>query len=234
MRSADQREKSMASDKTKVLDRIHRTGVMPVLRAPASEAALALAAAIIEGGIDVIEVTMTVPNATELIGRLVRMYPSCVIGAGTVLDGETARACIEHGAQFIVSPAIDGETIKVCGERGVAAIPGALTPTEIVRAWKAGADLVKVFPASAMGGAAYLKSLSGPLPEIKLVPSGGVTVTSVREYLAAGAFAVGAGSDLADCRAIAESRPQEVTTTARAYRAAIEAFRAAQGGNPQG
>ncbi len=211
--------------KSEVLQRIKQTGLVPVLRATSITEALAIANAIAAGGVDVLEVTMTVPGAIDVIRTLVRDEPRMLIGAGTVLDPETARACMLEGAQFIVSPATNVKTIEMCRRYACAILPGALTPTEIVTAWQAGADVIKVFPASAMGGAKYLKSLKGPLPQVDLIPTGGVSVATATEFLEAGAFALGVGTDLADCRAIADGRPERITETARAYLRAIAAWR---------
>src|ERR671929_1534667 len=134
-----------------------------------------------------------------------------IVGAGTVLDGETARACILAGAQFVVSPSLDLETIAVCRRYGVAVMPGALTPTEVVQAWSAGADFVKVFPAGALGGARYIKALKAPLPQIELVPTGGVSLKTAAAFIRAGASALGVGTDLVDLKAIREGNAQLVT-----------------------
>lgn len=178
------------------LERIRRTGIMPVIRARTGEDALALADAIRAGGIDIIELTMTVPGAIELIRDLSpRLGDDVVLGAGTVLDAETARACILAGARFVVSPALDTATIACCRTYSVPVFAGALTPTEILSAWRAGATMVKVFPAS-VGGASYIRTLKGPLPQVELVPTGGITLANLGNFFAAGASAVGAGTDL--------------------------------------
>ncbi len=212
--------------KAEVLKRMAHTGLVPVLRATSEVEALAIARAIAAGGVHVLEVTMTVPGAMEVIRTLVRDEPAMLVGAGTVLDPETARACMLEGAQFIVSPATNLRTIEMCRRYACAVLPGALTPTEVVTAWQAGADAIKIFPASAMGGASYLKSLKAPLPQIDLIPTGGVSVATAVEFLEAGAFALGVGADLADRRAIAEGKPERITETARAYLRAIAAWRA--------
>ena len=142
----------MALSKIEVLTQIRRIGLVPVLRAESEEQAMALAAAIADGGVTVLEVTMTVPGAVRVIARLAKERPDILLGAGTVLDPETARVCMEEGAQFVVSPAFNPKTVALCQKLGIAVLPGALTPTEILSAWEAGADVVKVFPASAMGG----------------------------------------------------------------------------------
>ena len=169
---------------------------MPVLRAESEEQALALASAIAAGGVTVLEVTMTVPGAIRVMRRLAEERPDILIGAGTVLDAETARMCILEGAQFVVSPSLKVATIEMCHRYGVAVLPGALTPTEIVTAWEAGADVVKIFPASALGGAKYLKSVKAPLPQVEMIPTGGVSQATALEFLEAGAFALGVGADL--------------------------------------
>ncbi|HEY0263142.1 MAG TPA: bifunctional 2-keto-4-hydroxyglutarate aldolase/2-keto-3-deoxy-6-phosphogluconate aldolase [Granulicella sp.] len=212
-------------EKSIVIRRIREVGVLPVLRAGSVELAMQLAEAIAEGGITAIEVTMTVPGAIDVIRRLVKERPDLLIGAGTVLDPETARTCILEGAEFVVSPALNIATIELCHRYSVAVLPGALTPTEIVTAWQAGADLIKVFPASAMGGAKYLRSLKAPLPQIELIPTGGVSLANVGEFFAAGAFAVGVGADLVDERSIREGRRESVVETARSYAASVREYR---------
>ena len=174
--------------RTDILGRIRATGVIPVIRAASADDALVAVEAMRAGGIDVVELTMTVPSAVKVIEKVVERYgDSIVVGAGTVLDAETARACILAGAAFVVSPSTDVPTIRVCRTYGIPVVPGALTPTEVVRAWRAGADLVKVFPCGAVGGASYIKALRAPLPQIELVPTGGVTVATVGDFIAAGA-----------------------------------------------
>ena len=203
--------------KAAVLKALKEIGLVPVLRAESVEKAMALATAIADGGVTVLEVTMTVPGAIQVMRQLAQQRPDILIGAGTVLDPETARMCILEGAQFVVSPALNLNTIEMCHRYSVAVLPGALTPTEIVNAWQAGADVVKVFPASAMGGAKYLTALRGPLPHIEMIPTGGVSLATAAEFLAAGAFALGVGSDLVDARAMAAGKPEVVTETAQKY-----------------
>ena len=216
--------------KVDVLKRIKEVGLLPVLRAASAEEALALAWAIEAGGISAIEVTMTVPGAIEVIQTLIREAGDRIlIGAGTVLDPETARACMLAGANFIVSPSLNLKTIEICHRYSIAIIPGALTPTEVVTAWDAGADVVKVFPCSAMGGAKYLKALKAPFPQIELIPTGGVSLSTAAEFLAAGAFALGVGADLVDAKAIAEGRPEAITENAVKYLAVVRKFREAKG-----
>lgn len=215
-------------DKAAVLLELRAIGLVPVLRAESVDKAMALAAAIADGGVTVLEVTMTVPGAMQVMRRLAEERPDILIGAGTVLDPETARMCILEGAKFVVSPALNIKTIEMCHRYSVAVLPGALTPTEIVTAWQAGADVVKVFPASAMGGAKYLTALKGPLPQVELIPTGGVSLATASEFLQAGAFALGVGSDLVDAKAMAAGKPEIVTETARKYLQIVRDFRAAQ------
>ena len=187
-----------------------------MIRASSKEEALAVIEAIAAGGITTIEITMTVPNAVELIREL-SSRENLVIGAGSVMDPETARDCISAGARFIVSPATNFDTILYCNETETVVMPGALTPTEIANAWQAGADFVKVFPADSMGGAKYLKSLKAPMPFLKLIPTGGVSQETAADLIRAGAEAIGVGGDLVDLKAIGAGRASDVTTAARRY-----------------
>jgi len=174
--------------------------------------------AIKAGGVTVLEVTMTVPGAIGVIEQLTKAFgAAALIGAGTVLDPETADKCFQAGAQFIVSPALNEKTIAFCRENDVAIFPGALTPTEVVRAWNAGADAVKVFPAGAVGGASYLKALKAPLPQIELVPTGGVSLKTAADFIKAGAMALGVGADLVDTNALREGNDQLITERAQQF-----------------
>ena len=204
--------------KEKVIQTIRDVGVIPVVRAQSADEAMRAIDAIREGGISILEITMTVPDAVGVIEEVSKRYGNeALVGAGTVLDGETARACISAGARFIVSPALNLETIAVCRQHDIAVLPGALTPTEVVQAWSAGADFVKVFPAGAVGGASYLKSLKAPLPQIELVPTGGVSLKTAADFIKAGASALGVGADLVDLKAIREGQTQLITERAREF-----------------
>jgi 2-dehydro-3-deoxyphosphogluconate aldolase / (4S)-4-hydroxy-2-oxoglutarate aldolase len=211
-------------EKAAVLAELQRVGLVPVLRADSVQQALEFADVIANGGVTVFEVTMTVPGALQVMRILAEQRPDILIGAGTVLDPETARICILEGAKFVVSPALNFKTIEMCHRYSIAVLPGALTPTEIVNAWQAGADVVKVFPASAMGGAKYLTALKGPLPHIKMIPTGGVSLATAKEFLDAGAFALGVGSDLVNVKALSE-HPRLVTEVARKYLDIVQEFR---------
>ncbi len=212
-------------EKSAVLKSLRTLGLVPVLRAESEAQALALASAIAAGGVTTLEVTMTVPGAIRVMRTLAEQRPDILIGAGTVLDAETARMCILEGAQYIVSPALNLRTIEMCHRYGVAILPGALTPTEIVTAWEAGADVIKIFPASALGGAKYLKSVKAPLPQVEMIPTGGCSIATAREFLEAGAFALGVGADLVDPKAIAEGHPETITENASKYLAIVRAYR---------
>ncbi len=211
-------------EKSKIMQHMHELGLVPVLRASSAEEAIQIADAILAGGVNVLEVTMTVPGAIRVIEQMANHHgDKLLIGAGTVLDAETARNCVLAGAQFIVSPALDVRTIELCRRYSVPVMPGALTPTEILTAWQTGADVVKVFPCSALGGAKYLKAVHGPLPQIQLIPTGGVSLSTAEEFLAAGAFALGVGSDLVDAKAVREGRIH----TIRKYIGIVKKFRGA-------
>ena len=213
-------------NKKEVLRRIEEVGVVPVVRASSAEEAMGVIEAIRAGGVSVLEITMTVPRAVRVIEQVADRYGAeVVVGAGTVLDPETARACILAGATFVVSPSLNTGTIELCRRYSVACMPGALTPTEVVTAWQAGADVVKVFPCGALGGAKYLKSLKAPLPQIEMIPTGGVSLQTAAEFIEAGALALGVGADLVDTKAIRAGQPEKVTEAARAYVAAVRAAR---------
>ena len=192
--------------------------MIPVVRATTADEAMRAIDAIREGGISVLEITMTVPGAIGVIEQVSARYgKDAVVGAGTVLDAETATACISSGAQFVVSPALNPETIQCCRKHDVAVMPGALTPTEVVQAWNLGADFVKVFPAGAVGGPSYLKALKAPLPQIELVPTGGVSLKTAADFIKAGAAALGVGADLVDIKAIREGQSSLITERAKQF-----------------
>ena len=197
---------------------IEASGLIPVLRAKSASQAHAVVRAMMEGGVRVVEVTMTVPGAIDLLRDLKHEYGSdLLLGSGTVTTPEEAAATIAAGAEFVVSPSLHPDVIEVTREHGKVSIPGALTPTEVITAWRAGADYVKIFPCSAMGGASYLKSLLAPFPHLMLIPTGGVTLQTAESFLNAGARALGVGSDLVNLQAIDDGAPEAITRTARAY-----------------
>ena len=210
-----------------VVEAVERAGIVAVIRMKDPNKLQAVVDAIAEGGIRVLEITMTVPGAVDLIRDLAPRLPEgFILGAGTVLDAETAQRCVDAGARFIVSPALDIPTIELCRRIGVPVFPGALTPTEILTAWKAGANAVKVFPANAVGGATYIKSLKAPLPQIELLPTGGVSLKTAGDFIAAGAFALGVGADLVDLAALRRGDAAAITEKARQYVAVVATARA--------
>jgi 2-dehydro-3-deoxyphosphogluconate aldolase / (4S)-4-hydroxy-2-oxoglutarate aldolase len=213
--------------KSEVLARIREVGLVPVVRAQSKDEAVRAADAIREGGVPILEITMTVPGATGVIEELARRLGSEVlVGAGTVLDAETARTCILAGAAFVVSPALDAGTIECCRRHGTAVLPGALTPTEVLAAWTSGADMVKVFPAGNLGGASYIKALKAPLPQIELVPTGGVSLDTAAAFIKAGASALGVGADLVDLKALRAGQAATITEKARRFVEIVRAARA--------
>lgn len=212
--------------KERVLQHIRDLGLIPVVRAASGDEAMRAVDAIREGGVDVLEITMTVPGAVRVIEQLADRYGDQVlVGAGTVLDAETARACLLAGARFIVSPSLNLDTISLCRRYGVAVMPGALTPTEVVTAWQAGADMVKVFPCGALGGPSYIKSLKAPLPQIEMVPTGGVNLKTAADFIRAGSAALGVGADLVDTRALQAGDAASVTAKAREFVALVREAR---------
>lgn len=215
-------------DKKKIVEQLESLGLVPVVRASSADEALQVIEAIRAGGVNVLEITMTVPGAIRVIEKVADKYGSEVlVGAGTVLDPETARACLLAGAQFIVSPALNLDTIAMCHRYSAPVMPGVLTPTEVITAWSAGADFVKVFPCGSVGGASYIKNLKGPFPQIKMIPTGGVSLKTTQDFIKAGASALGVGTDLVDVKAIREGNPDVVTERAKQF---VELVREARAG----
>jgi len=207
---------------------LERVGLIPVLRARNASQAHALVEAMMAGGVTVVEVTMTVPGAIDVLKGLKKEYgDKLLLGSGTVITADQAAATIDAGAEFVVSPSFHPEVVAKTRALGKLSIPGALTPTEVITAWNTGADYVKIFPCSAMGGASYLKSLLAPFPQLKLIPTGGVTLQTAESFLKAGARALGVGSDLVNLTAIDAGKPETITETSRAYLSILEKFRQA-------
>jgi 2-dehydro-3-deoxyphosphogluconate aldolase/(4S)-4-hydroxy-2-oxoglutarate aldolase len=207
------------------LQKILSGGVIAIMRAPSAAQLLDAAKAIYEGGVDVIEVTMTTPGALSVVEQAVSQFGEQVLfGAGSVLDPETARLAILAGAQFVVSPALNLDTIEMCKRYSVPVIPGAYTPTEILTAWEHGADIVKVFPAS-VGGPAYIKAIKAPLPQVRLAAVGGVTVENTAQFFSAGIDVVGVGAELVNARLLESGAFDEITRRARAFRQEVEKAR---------
>jgi len=212
-------------DRHQIVKRITDAGVVAVVRLAEASQLARVADAIKAGGVDAIEFTMTTPGALKIIETSAdRFGDEVLLGAGTVLDAETARAAILAGAQFIVSPITDFPCIELCLRYGKVVMPGTLTPTEILRAWQAGADLIKVFPATAVGPR-YIKDVLAPLPQVKLVPTGGVGVANAAEFIRNGAAAIAVGGELVNNKLVKEGRFDELTATARALTDAVRAAR---------
>jgi 2-dehydro-3-deoxyphosphogluconate aldolase/(4S)-4-hydroxy-2-oxoglutarate aldolase len=204
---------------------IEATGVVAVVRLIDADAGLAVAQALAEGGVTAIEITMTVPGAVGLIEQLARtLPPAVIIGAGTVLDAETARQVILAGARFVVGPVFRPGIVELCHRYDVPAMPGCFSPTEILGAWEAGADIVKVFPATALGPS-FFKDLRGPLPQLKLMPTGGVTRDNAGDWIRAGACAIGVGTALVDGAAVATRRFGDISANARHFMEAVRMAR---------
>ncbi|AGA25479.1 bifunctional 4-hydroxy-2-oxoglutarate aldolase/2-dehydro-3-deoxy-phosphogluconate aldolase [Singulisphaera acidiphila] len=207
------------------LKRILEGGVVAVVRAESGESLLQVVRALAEGGVTAAEITFTVPDALEVI-RQVRQEigDAIVLGAGTVLDPETARAALLAGAEYIVAPSLNLDVIRLCRRYDKVVMPGAFTPTEVVAAWEAGADVVKIFPAD-VGGAPYLKALRGPLPQIRLMPTGGVDLNTAESFLKAGACCLGVGSSLVDPKTVASGDFARIRELASQYAAIVRRFR---------
>ncbi len=199
------------------LARVHNTGVVAVIRAPSGEQLVDVAEALLAGGVEVMEVTFTVPRAPQVLERVAdKLGDKILLGAGTVLDAETARIALLAGAQFIVSPATNVDVIRLCLRYDKLVMPGALTPTEVLTAWEAGADIIKIFP-SVLTGPGYIKSLKAPLPQVRMMPTGGVNLDTAKSFLQAGSFALGIGSSLVEPKALAERDMKRVESLARQY-----------------
>ena len=214
-------------DKQKARDRIIEIGIVPVVRASSAAEACVAADAVCQGGLPIVEITMTVPGAVDVIRELVKNCSSDVlIGAGTVLNPEAARRCLDAGAQFLVSPGLNLKTVELAVREGKLIMAGALTPTEVITAWDAGADFVKIFPCGQVGGAKYIKALKGPLPQIPLVPTGGVNLNTAAEFIEAGAAALGIGGELVQADALKSNMPEIIVENARKFLAIVKQARA--------
>jgi 2-dehydro-3-deoxyphosphogluconate aldolase / (4S)-4-hydroxy-2-oxoglutarate aldolase len=214
-------------DKQQVRDQILQIGVVPVVRAASAAEARLAAQAVCDGGIPIVEITMTVPGAIDVIRELRKSAPATVlIGAGTVLDAEAARRCLDAGAQFLVSPGLNVPTIELAARSEILMLAGALTPTEVITAWNAGSDFVKVFPCGQVGGAKYVKALKGPLPQIPLVPTGGVNLNTAAEFIEAGAAALGIGGELVQADALKSGKADVIVENARKFVAIVKQARA--------
>jgi 2-dehydro-3-deoxyphosphogluconate aldolase / (4S)-4-hydroxy-2-oxoglutarate aldolase len=199
------------------LARVHHRGIVAVIRAASGERLADVAEALVAGGVDVMEVTFTVPRAQRALERVAeRLGDRILLGAGTVLDPETARIALLSGAEFIVSPTVNLDVIKLCHRYDKLSIPGAFTPTEVLTAWEAGADIVKIFPCD-VAGPPHLKALAGPLPQVRMMPTGGVNLNSAAAFLRAGAFALGIGGSLVDSKSVADGDMEKIEKLARQF-----------------
>ena len=218
---------SPTRSKTDVLGELTSNGLVPVIRANSAAIALRIAEALVAGGISTLEITMTVPGALGAIRTLSDQFGrSVLLGAGTVTSRALAEGAIDAGAEFLVTPCVVPEVMAVARERGVAVLPGALTPTEVFTAWSHGGDIIKIFPASSVGGASYLRALKGPFPQIPLCPTGGVNLQTIGDFVKAGAAAVGVGGELVSKGAIDAGDFAQITMLAQQYVAALNAARA--------
>jgi len=213
-------------DKQQVRDRIMEIGIVPVVRASSPREARMAAEAVCEGGIPIVEITMTVPGAVDVIRELSKNSASGVlIGAGTVLNAEVARRCLDAGAQFLVSPGLNLQTVELAVREGKLIMAGALTPTEVMAAWEAGADFVKIFPCGQVGGAKYIKALKGPFPQVQFVPTGGVNLTNAAEFIEAGVAALGVGGECVHAEALKANKPEIIVENARKFLAIVKQTR---------
>jgi 2-dehydro-3-deoxyphosphogluconate aldolase/(4S)-4-hydroxy-2-oxoglutarate aldolase len=214
-------------DKQAVRDRILQIGIVPVVRASSAREASLAAEYVCEGGIPIVEITMTVPGAIEVIRELSRhAFSELLVGAGTVLNPEIAQRCLDAGAHFLVSPGFHSGTVALAVRQRVLIIAGALTPTEVITAWGAGADFVKIFPCGPVGGAKYIKALKGPLPDIPMVPTGGVNLDTAAEFLEAGAAALGVGGELVHPHGLKTGNKTLIVENARKFAAIVAETRA--------
>ena len=212
--------------KQQVRERITEIGIVPVIRASSPEQAVLAAQAVCEGGIPIVEITMTVPGAVDVIRELRKTADSSIlIGAGTVLNSEMARRCVDAGAEFLVSPGLDSPTLEFAAREDKLMLAGALTPTEVITAWNAGSELVKVFPCGQLGGASYIKALKGPLPQVPMVPTGGVNLNTAGDFIKAGAAALGVGGELVQSDALKAGQPQTIVENARKFLAIVKQAR---------
>lgn len=214
--------------KQETLQTILETGILPIIRTDTSEQALRAAEAVHRAGIKVLEVTMTVPGALKVLEKVSDEFgDEMILGAGTVLDSETARSCMLAGAEFFVTPALNRATIDICNRYSKCIMAGALTPTEALQAWEAGADMVKIFPVGMVGGPSYIKALKAPLPQILMIPTGGVNLANAKAYFEAGASAIAVGSELVDRASLDSGDFSKIESTAKAFSDVVAEYRAA-------
>jgi 2-dehydro-3-deoxyphosphogluconate aldolase / (4S)-4-hydroxy-2-oxoglutarate aldolase len=211
--------------KEEVCSRIREIGIIPAIRVSSGDDAHFAAEAVTHGGIPIVEITMTVPGAVELIAHLVRSHPKIIVGAGTVLDSHTVRLCVDAGAGFITAPSFNPAVVESAAKENITVLPGAMTPTEIVTAWSAGADFVKVFPCAQIGGDKYIKALHSSLPQIPLIAAGGVNQQTAGNFILSGAVAIGIGTELIPTEAIARRQSDRIKELARRFRRLVKEAR---------
>src|SRR5712692_11447249 len=204
-------------ERNEVCAKIEEIGIVPAVRTSSREDALFAAEVVASGGIPIVEITMTVPGAIEVISHLVQNLPHVIVGAGTVLDLETARLCVDAGVRFLTCPGLDLDIVKFAKQRNLTMMAGALTPTEIVTAWKAGSDFVKVFPCAQVGGDSYIRALKGPLPQVPLIAAGGVNQQTAGNFILAGAVALGIGRELIPKEALQQRQEGRIRELARRF-----------------
>jgi 2-dehydro-3-deoxyphosphogluconate aldolase / (4S)-4-hydroxy-2-oxoglutarate aldolase len=213
-------------NKEDVRRRIEEVGIIPAIRVSSTEDALFAAEAVARGGIPIVEVTLTVPEATKVIAHVVQHAPEVIVGAGSVLDAETARRCLDSGAKFLTSDGLDPETVKFAIQENVVIIPGTLTPTDVIAAWKLGPDFVKVVPCGHVGGASYIRALKAMFPNVPLIAAGGVSQLTAFNFILAGAVALGIGGDLIPREAIRRRQPDRIAELARRFTNFVSSARA--------
>jgi len=211
--------------KEEVLAKIQEVGIMPGIRTSSAEGGRFAADAIAQGGIPIVEITMTVPKAIDVISDMVRNAPNLIVGAGTVLDVETARRCLDAGVGFLTSPGLDLKVVEFAVKENILIIAGAMTPTEVITAWKAGSELVKVFPCAPIGGPAYIKALRGPFPQVPMIAAGGVNQETAADFILAGAAALGIGGRLIPRVAIEHRQPDRISELARRFLRIVQTAR---------
>jgi 2-dehydro-3-deoxyphosphogluconate aldolase / (4S)-4-hydroxy-2-oxoglutarate aldolase len=208
-----------------VLAQIHEIGIVPGIRTSSTEDGRFAAESIADGGIPIVEITMTVPNAIDVISGMVKHSPNVIVGAGTVLDLETARRCLDAGVGFLTSPGLNLKVVEFAVKENILVIAGAMTPTEVITAWQAGSELVKVFPCAPIGGPAYIKALKGPFPRVPLIAAGGVNQETAAEFILAGAAALGIGGRLIPKTAIEQRQPERISELARRFLRIVQTAR---------
>jgi 2-dehydro-3-deoxyphosphogluconate aldolase / (4S)-4-hydroxy-2-oxoglutarate aldolase len=212
-------------NRNEIRARIEEVGIFPAVRVNSADLAHFAATSVYEAGIPVVEITLTVPGAVDVIAQLANQYPDLIVGGGTVLDVEMARRCLDAGARFLTSPGLVPEVVEFALRNGVVIIPGALTPSEVIAAWKAGVDFVKIFPCAPVGGARYIRALKIPLPQIPLIASGGVDQLTARDFILAGASAIGIGAELMPREALQTRKKEWIHELARRFSAIVRKAR---------